>query len=95
MEARKYLPVVLIILGLVLFTGGTTNSYSKVAFGVRYHSGPLTVAIGNYGYYPYSYHPVHRYYSWPRRHYRHYNYYRHDRGRHRGWYKRGHHRGRH
>lgn len=92
MKARNILPIIAVILGLMLLSGNVNKSYSQVAVGVRYHSGPLTVAFGNFGYYPYVHHPVKHYYSWPRRHYRHYNYYRHDRGRHRGWYKRRHHR---
>ena len=99
MKARKYLPVILIIIGLVIFAGNTSKTYSQVAFGVRYQSGPVTFAFGNAGSYrPVYYYPVRHYYPvkhynyWPRRHYRHYYYYGHDRGRHRGWYRYRHHR---
>jgi len=98
MKARKYLPAIFIIIGLVIFAGNTSNTYSQVAFGVRYKSGPLTVAFGNAGSfrpvynYPVKHYPVKHYYYWPRRHYRHYYYYGHYRGRHRGWYGYRHHR---
>ncbi len=90
MSKITFTAVLIFALGMGVLIGATQTTYSQVTLGVRYHSGPLTIAAGNFAYYPYTYHTVNQHYSWPRHHKRHYNYYGHQRGSHRGWYRRGH-----
>ena len=78
MLKHRYISILVIVLGLVLYSGFTQTSVSQVRFGVRYHAGPVILSFGNYPCYPYSYYPVYypyypyRYYYAPYRFHRNY-----------------------
>lgn len=93
MNNKRNMLILLVIVGLVIFVGSSRSVNSQVSFGLRYHSGPVSVYFGDYPcYYPGSYYYAPSYYEYHPRYHRRWSYYEHDRGWHRGWYKHHRHR---